>query len=430
MELMLSNRKRCDFPFNVTTEVQDMSLAVVNRAMDLISETRGQPLILNGNEPALNPDLLKILEMLNNAGAKTVIETSGLMTDSARRAIIANKPIVAWRLYRPDFYSKEDLEEARATIKQFQEAQLNVQLIAIIDDLKADYSHIAEWLQTYRLGVMVVRLDCKCRPAEANDVITSMSDLMRQMIIQGATAIYDCNPLSCAFEDATLGMLTKLGVKRGGCNPHLLVMPDGHMAHCREMTMIPGPDVSTFKNVKDLVDYYYEIFRQMQVNVDEDAPCSKCITRKVGLCTGPNMAFKATNILAEREYLKPLLASPKDPDGEEHMHNTWVMAVDSLKLGMYDDAIQCLEEMRRMNPENPDIHFWLAYSYWELGRRDEAEEEFRKCSRLSENHVPALWELHQRLVKNGNTIRARMLLEEIKKLAAKQKAEMESKAEK
>ena len=91
----------------------------------------------------------------------------------------------------------------------------------------------------------------------------------------------------------------------------------------------------------------------------------------------------------------------------------------SLVLNRYADAIECFEENRRLMPENPEIHLKLACAYWDAGRRNEAEDEFRKASRLHENPADPLLELYRRLSENGNMIRARMLLEEIKKLQKK-----------
>ena len=67
-------------------------------------------------------------------------------------------------------------------------------------------------------------------------------------------------------------------------------------------------------------------------------------------------------------------------------------------------------------------HVWLEITHL-MVPGTEAEEEFRKCSRLTpSNPVTALAELHKRFVENGNTIRAHMLAEEIKKLIANQQA--------
>ena len=91
------------------------------------------------------------------------------------------------------------------------------------------------------------------------------------------------------------------------------------------------------------------------------------------------------------------------------------------------DAIECLEEIRRQHPENPNAHFYLGVCYWETGRLSDGEDEFRKCARVSENPLIALGELHRRLVQNGNTIRARLLQAEIEKEALKMQQKEEGK---
>lgn len=421
MELMLTNRKRCDFPFNLPLSPEDMPLSVVSKAIDLASDDRNQPLLLIGNEPALYPDLDKVISLAAKNNVALAIETSGLMPDSAKTLICKSNIIVSLRIYQPKYYTEETLKEVKANLSAFIEAKNNLQFVLICNEPDADYSFIIDWIKEFHIEGLVIRGDCTLPIDSMMNFYKNTTKIAVDVTLHGGTAIFDCSPQPCGFDDASFGVLAKVGIKRATCTPHLAVMPNGLMSHCRAMTIVPGPNVSSFKNQKDLMEFYYDVFRHMQLSVPSGSPCENCITRRVKICTGPNMAAKAKVLLSEREELKPLLADPENTESEEHYNNAWKMAAASIKLGMHEDVVECLEEMRRLKPENPDCHFWLACSYWELGRRDDAEDEFRKCSRLSEDHVPALWELHRRLVKNGNSIRARMLLEEIKKLSAAKK---------
>ncbi len=423
MELYITNRKRKDLPFNMDLSPEDMPVSVLNNALALAEEKKEVAFVLCGNEPGLHPDLEKILGQVSKHGIRPVVETSGLLPDSAVACIVSARPMVMLRVYRPSFMTDEDRAEIQANLGKFKEAGLQVTLVLMIDDMEADYSFIKEYMQETKVGSLHIRMDCNKQTGKVQELMSRLAQLAKELTLMGADVMLNCGALACMFDDASFGMLAKLGVPKGVCIPHLLVLPDGSMAHCANMVQVPGPHVSSFKSLDALVEYYYDVFRDMQNSVPDNSPCSQCVTRRKKLCTGPAMAIKAGIYLQERKLMKEAMAEPGEPESDKHKENMWRMALASARLGMHADAVECLEELRRITPEDPNAHYMLACSYWEVDRKGEAEEEFRKCSRLSENPVPALYDLYQRLVKAGKAIRARMLLEEIKKLVAQMKAE-------
>ena len=423
MELFLTSRKRCDFPFIQLSDPVDLPISIVNIALGLAEEDKKRPLVLVGNEPALHPDLEQILTQCEKHSIQPVLETNGLFSDSAKQLIIKKRPIISWRIYRPELYSKEDMEEAAKTLQDLLDARLQVQFVLYMDDPNADYSFIEKRLDIFENCLLLLRTNCMFSISDMQKLVKNNAEMVKNLALGGKDIVFDCHFMPCAFEDATFGMIYKLGIQRVGCSPHLLVMPNGHFAHCRFMTIVQGPLVSTFKSHAQLIKYYYDVFRQMQVTVPENTPCFNCISRKASLCTGFNMATKATALLQEKEKLIPLFEQEEYAEGDKHLALLWRMASIGVKLGFHNDVIECLEEVRRLTPEDPKVHYWLACSYWEVERRSDAEEEFRKCSRLTpSNPIAALAELHKRFVENGNTIRAHMLAEEIKKLIANQQA--------
>ena len=127
------------------------------------------------------------------------------------------------------------------------------------------------------------------------------------------------------------------------------------------------------------------------------------------------MAAKAQLTLKHYEELKKLLEN-EESDPEKRKLQLWRMTYMSMKIAFYADAVECLEELRRHDPGDDKVHYWLGCTYWECNRLTEAEDEFRKCARLTKDPRAPLAELHRRLVKNGNAIRARLLYEEIKRI--------------
>ena len=422
MELFLTCRQRCEFPFNQLSDPVDLPISIVNIAIGLAEDDKKNPFVLVGNEPALHPELAQILTQCAKHGIQPVIETCGLFSDSAKNLLIEKRPIISWRIFRPELYTPEDLEESQKALQDFINARLQIQFILNVDDPNADYSFIEKYLDVFDQCLILIRTNCMFKISELQTIIKNNAELVKRLTLDGKTIVFDCHFMPCTFDDATFGMIHKLGLNRVGCSPHLLVMPNGHMAHCRFMTIVPGPHVSTFKSMDHLFKYYYDVFRQMQVTVPDNSPCESCISRKVNLCTGFNMATKASALLQIRDKIQPLFEQEEYAEGEKHLELLWQMATIAIKLGFHNDVIECLEEVRRLQPEDPKVHFWLAASYWEVERRSDAEEEFRKCSRLSPNPIPPLAELHKRFVENGNTIRAHMLAEEIKKIIANQQA--------
>ena len=85
MELFLTSRKRCEFPFIQLSEPVDLPISVVNIALGLAEEDKKRPLVLVGNEPALHPELEQILTQCAKHSIQPVLETNGLFSESAKQ---------------------------------------------------------------------------------------------------------------------------------------------------------------------------------------------------------------------------------------------------------------------------------------------------------------------------------------------------------
>lgn len=420
MEIFVTSRKRRDLPFNIDLSPVDMPISVLNTALGIADDNKEDMVKLIGNEPGLHPELEKIFAQIAKHNLKHVgIETTGLLPESSIDVIIASKAMVLFKLYRPVLYSEEELQEVRASLKHFAEAGVPVQVQVMIDDVNGDYTYLEEFLKESRCGSILFRLDCMMNLPENKSLLNSLVQIGKNIMINGGLVRFSCGAVSCMYDDATFGLMMKLGMNREACTPHFLFMPDGNMAHCVSMIKVPGPAASSFKSFEELNEYYYAVFADMQNNVPDNTSCANCVTRRLNMCTGPVMAVKANTYLAIIKDVKEKMTNPDEPNSPEHKDNMWRLAIASARLGYHADAVECLEELRRLEPENPTVHYWLAESYWEVDRRTEAEDEYRKCSRLAtDNPVEPLLVLYRRLNKAGKAIRSRMLLEEIKKMVA------------
>ena len=422
MEIYITNRKRKDFPDNNDLSPEDMPMSVILNAMDLALGAKNSTISLVGNEPALYPDLAKIFEQAAKHNLKCVIETSGLMPESAKKLIIEKKPIVCWKLYREQFYSNEDKAEIQKNISDLLQAGIEMSLRLYVDDLNDDYSFAVNFANNLPKSVIIIRINCKEHFDDVRPFLHKNFEWIVNLRFSSHDVLMDCFFAPCIFEHDMLGAVYRYGVRIIDCNPKIIILPDGTLAYCRRLTDLNDAKLAQFKSIDDIVKHLTLKFFYLNTMMPNTSPCYDCITRGIQRCGGIPAYKKYHEAEDSLIELKKKYNSEdyKNVDEETQFKDTWNIGCLSLSLNKYVDAIECFEENRRINPENPDIHFRLACAYWDAGRRSEAEEEFKKSSRLSENPVEPLIELYRRFTANGNNIRARMLLEEIKKLQKNQ----------
>ena len=118
MEIFLTMRKRAEFPNQMSVTPEDMPMDVVLRALDVVAESKTPQVLFKGNEPLLHPDLEMIVKGCQKRGVIPVFETSGLMPTAAKKMVLEQSFRLIWRLYRPNFYSPEDLAAVPAEFLQ------------------------------------------------------------------------------------------------------------------------------------------------------------------------------------------------------------------------------------------------------------------------------------------------------------------------
>ncbi len=418
MELYLTNRKRNDFPDNHDLSPEDMPMSVVINTIELAQGANNTSISLVGNEPVLYPDLAKVFEQASKHNIRCVLETSGLMPESAKRLIIEKKPLVCWKLYREKFYSKEDKAEIQQNITALIEAGIEISIRLYVDDTRDDYSFAVNFVNSIPESIFIVRVTCVEHFDDVRPFMHKNFEWIVNLRFSGHNVIMDCFFAPCEFEHDMLGAAFRYGVRTVECNPKIIILPDGTLAYCRNLMNHNDAKLAQFKSVNDIIKYLVNKYFNANNMLPNTSPCYACITRGIHRCDGIPIYKKFTEAEFALDAFKKHLEADdgKNDDEETHFKKVWNLGCLSQVVNKNADAIECFEENRRLNPENPEIHFRLACAYWDVGRRNDAEDEFRKASRLSEKPVDSLLELYRRLVDNGNSIRARMLLEEIKKL--------------
>jgi tetratricopeptide (TPR) repeat protein len=416
MELYLTQRKRADFPDNMELSPGDMPINLAIKALELAAASKSPMVVLKGNEPAIYPELDSLLAACGKRNLGIFIETGGLMPDGAKTLLQKSAVNLLWRLYRPELYSPADLLEMRTNLQDFMAAQLPLQFIGIADDPSANYDFIIALMEEFGVKKSIMRVDCRTALDELRPLASWCASQAGQLLQKGMTLSIDCGMPACVFSDEDYGRLAKMGMTYGQCVPYQGVLPDGRVCHCRHMRQWPGPQLGTFKSENQLQQYYFDIFRELQWHLKPFPGCHQCPSLVTSQCVGVSMATKATRVQQDYQQLKnELEQEAENVPAEEHYRRLWQMTEAAMLLALYADAIECLEELRRLEPANGNVHYLLGCAYWENAQLGEGEEEFRKAARLMENPLLPLGELHRRLYENGNLIKARILQEEIRR---------------
>ena len=102
-----------------------------------------------------------------------------------------------------------------------------------------------------------------------------------------------------------------------------------------------------------------------------------------------------------------------------HAVNTDVGFVDYYS-GRYDEAVANLRTVLHVAPAFPLAHLWLGRAYQELGRLDDAVQEFTETRRIVGDWPVALAALGHVLGMSGRAAEARRVLDELDQLSRRQ----------
>lgn len=69
----------------------------------------------------------------------------------------------------------------------------------------------------------------------------------------------------------------------------------------------------------------------------------------------------------------------EDPTNELATYNLGILAITS---GQLDKAIERFDTLKKINPENPEAHFYLGYCYFELGKEEDSKPYFQRVLEL------------------------------------------------
>ena len=71
--------------------------------------------------------------------------------------------------------------------------------------------------------------------------------------------------------------------------------------------------------------------------------------------------------------LREIIAA--DPNNELTIYNLGMLSISS---GQFEKAIDRFEDLKRLDPKNPEAHFYLGYCLFELGKTEESKPYFQR----------------------------------------------------
>ena len=206
MELFLTSRKRADLPFQQDVLPEDMSLAVVQRALDIGATAPDIPVLLTGNEPLLHPDLEDVFTAIRKRKLNCITEVSGLMPDSAKKLLLEHPCTLFWRLYRPELLAPGDLAEIRVNLKELRDARVPIQFLLMADDLDASYDFALKWLEEFQVRSLLVHMSCSAPIPQRVKLAAWCADQAVALLKRGHTLSLDCGAMPCLFSDEQFGL--------------------------------------------------------------------------------------------------------------------------------------------------------------------------------------------------------------------------------
>lgn len=94
-------------------------------------------------------------------------------------------------------------------------------------------------------------------------------------------------------------------------------------------------------------------------------------------------------------------------------------AQKAILRGQFEEAIDHLEDARKAEPRNADVHNLLGYSHRKLGHYDEAIRHYKRALRYDRKHRGALEYMGVAYLEKGDMDEARKTLERLEKVCKK-----------
>jgi radical SAM protein with 4Fe4S-binding SPASM domain len=300
IEVFITCKKRYFFPDEVSEICEDISVSNFSRLLDFLFANGENACLLTGNEPLLHPQLNELLTTAQRKRAFIVLETAGLPTQRLNELIIRYKPAIRWKIYHPDFYAENEWEEI---LKSFffitKQNKFLLETTFIIHNISLSYNSwfsVLEGNSSQKIYIEIppqaFRVGEKIDREEMKRFASQIVQLVEEVSQRGITVTLGCVIPPCIFSDTELGFLAKMGALPKRCLPYLGILPNLNFYHCRILVQDAESNLSDFKNLTEVEDYFINRYGESQLRYYLFEECKKCPSRKVRVCMGGCLFLK------------------------------------------------------------------------------------------------------------------------------------------
>ncbi len=282
---------------------QEISLENLEKALRWMSKQKIKKILnLSGGEPTLFSEINSVLNLAGKYGLEVVISTNG--TTNLENFNIKSSAISSFwvSLNPPSEYSSLELKRLYFNLKTFKKNFKNVYFRFNITSLNTPYDYLINTCRRLNISYVnfalvfpsVLDQNKYIKKNEFKNFSRHIVQLVKDLLVNNIkSSFYEPIPL-CIFSKKERKFLSKYAELHGTCSsgkdggvitPSLTVLPCSALA-------IEGPLLTTFKDSKEISDYYKKIIEKLKWEIDLFPKCKNCLFKKNKQCQGGCLTYK------------------------------------------------------------------------------------------------------------------------------------------
>ncbi len=297
---------------------QEISLEGLESVFRWATKQKIKKVSFSGGELTLFSKINSALELAEEYGLKIVPSING--TTNIERINIDSPAIDFFlvSLNPPSEYSFQELKTLYSNLKTIRRVK-RVVLRFNITSLDVSYSYLidtCERLNIRRIDFALIfpsifGQNKYIKKRELKDFSPYILQLARDLLKHNILGVFSEPFPLCFFSEKEKEFLVKNNNLHGVCStgkgcvitPNLTILPCSALA-------IEGPSLETFKNKKEIFDYYKKVIDRLKWEIDLFPQCKDCIFKKNKQCQGGCLIYKFLQIgdsikLTDRDFKLP-----------------------------------------------------------------------------------------------------------------------------
>ena len=295
---------------------------------------------LIGGEPTTHSKFSEFLSLLirDKRAEAIVLYTNGVLLDQFMDLITHKKVHILINCNAPEDIGDANFERMRQNLDYLYQRKLFEDNIALgINMYKPDfsYSYLMALLLKYkqdhvRVSITVPNME-NTRNNNAHNYFQAMKGrvltFFDELLSNGIVPHFDCNKIPhCQLTPKELEPFQKYmkqesirdTIMRSNihdsivkCSPVVDIRQDLTAVRCFGLSEVSKQNISDFKNITELINFYIRTIDAYAYNTVYSAQCVNCKHRKTLMCSGGCLAFKMNEILSVQQYAEQRLSNFK-----------------------------------------------------------------------------------------------------------------------